>query len=98
MTCTSDTLKGMPNKRTVSKVDRELLKGCFECERELKGIGLTFLYCSLTDGIIDLICSYAHKISSKEDLLAIVPGLEEWSKDIMKIFYEFYPETIAYEQ
>lgn len=81
------------------KEDKELLKFCFEDVRALKGVGLTFLYCQFTDGIIDLICSHANKIGSKEDILAMVPGLEEeWLEGIMYVLYEFYPESITYVQ
>jgi hypothetical protein len=88
-------VNGLGNlKQRVSKEEREILQEALEFERDLKGVGLTFIYCHLTKGIIDIICNNAHKIGSREDLLTLVPDLEEgWCEDVMRIFSEFWEDT-----
>lgn len=64
----------------------------------MNGVGLTFLPCQLSDGIIKMITDNAKDIGSKPDLMAVVPLLEDkTANSVMNILHTFNPTTVDLE-
>ena len=78
----------MQLQRRVSGESRKRFRDELEYQRALINEHLMpFADNELTDGVINTLCNNANKISKKDDLEIIVPGLSEYiQNDVWEIF------------